>query len=163
MAKKKRAVWHTDFSVEQCKEIFKEKIPAVYTTPFTATEKYITGEIQDNGDFFLACVKRNNKRDIELRGNLKDADGGGTEITLKYKQFLKLKTLYIFFIVLGIVFFTISLLRLLHVVKETDFINIFSGFWILLYTPFFIFTNQSSRLSQQVLNMFKCDRKKIYC
>ena len=65
MGKRKRAIWYTDYSVEQCKEIFKEKIPAVYSTPLTyrSKEKYITGDIQDNGDFFLA-KESNSKNQI---------------------------------------------------------------------------------------------------
>ena len=165
MSKRKRTIWYTDYSVEQCKEIFREKIPAVYTTSFRQKEKFITGNIQDNGEFFLTEAKRSNIKDLEMCGNLKESDGVGTEITLKYKYSLRRKVFDIIFWCIIAFYVALSILRVLRViniVKENDVISIFQIFGSIFFLWLFsVEWNQTFRLLNQVKTMFNCERKKI--
>ena len=163
MKNKKRAIWHTDLTVEQCINIFKEKIPAVYNTPIMAKEKMITGEMQDNGDFNLTLATRSNKKDIIMCGNLKESEIGGTEINIKYKYSLISKIFMWIYLIIVILYAIFAILFLFfRIFPYKDIFRIINVI-IMLFNTFTLSLSlrQSGPLFRQISDMYKCERKKI--
>jgi hypothetical protein len=89
----KKKILRTNLNIEQCKEIFKNKLPVTYKTgKRRRKEIMIIGDMDNSGDFWLAHANRHNERgkDIELSGNFRET-GAGTEISYKHIYPLKHK------------------------------------------------------------------------
>ena len=93
----KKNILRTNLNVEQCREIFKNRLPVSYKTgKVRSKEKTITGDINNNGDFWLAHANRHNERgkEIELTGSFKET-GNGTEIIYEHIYPSKHKIMFV--------------------------------------------------------------------
>ena len=157
----KRKIWHTDYTIEQCREIFGEKIPAVYKTPLFAWKKQIEGEIRDDGYFNLSLATRG-KKDFELHGNLKESESGGARIFMMYKFSLRAQIFNIIFYVLSAAVILNSVLSLLGAASYIpNLYNAYLAVYLALIVINPISPFKTIILFNQIKDMFKITKKKI--
>jgi len=119
----KKKTLYTNLNTEQCRELFKNKLPATYKIgKRRPKEKTIIGDMDNNGEFWLAHANRHNERgkEIELAGSLKET-GEGTEMAYKYIYPLKHK-----------IWYAVNLIILIFILVHTIFalLNRFSDEYI---------------------------------